>query len=159
MGQALKTLASGSEEKKVKEISPIVEQCYEVYIAGSRKALTSADFYQAVCQTIEEINKSLGSSQFRVPQTETLQEAYEKHHKGKGKSLTKDEFEKIIKELIVDTGLTGFGAKDIIFYMFGVPITALFIKQRVAPKAVPNDIFIPVVTSATVFLLAKLNKI
>ena len=73
--------------------------------------------------------------------------------------MTKDEFEKIIKELIVDTGLTGFGAKDIIFYMFGVPITALFIKQRVAPKAVPNDIFIPVVTSATVFLLAKLNKI
>lgn len=83
----------------------------------------------------------------------------QKHHQGKGRSLTKEEFHKILEEVIVDTGLTGFAAKDILFYMYGVPATALLIKQRVAPEAIPNDIFIPLVTSATVYLLAKLNKI
>lgn len=81
------------------------------------------------------------------------------HHKGKGKSLTKDEFQKILEAVILDTGVSGMGAKDMLLYIFGVPITALFIKQRLIPGAIPNDIFIPAVTSATVFLLAKLNKI
>lgn len=81
------------------------------------------------------------------------------HHQGKGKSLTKEEFQKILQEVIVDTGFTGIGAKDILFYLFGIPVTALFMKQRVAPNAIPNEIFIPGITSATVFLLAKFNKI
>lgn len=81
------------------------------------------------------------------------------HHQGKGKSLSKEEFEKIMQAVVADTGFTGIGAKDILFYLFGVPGTALFIKQRVAPRAIPNDVFIPAITSATVFLLAKFNKI
>lgn len=59
----------------------------------------------------------------------------------------------------MDTGVTGIGAKDVFFYMFGVPSTAQIIKQMLIPKAIPNELFIPVVTSVTVFLLAKLNKI
>ncbi|KAL0346167.1 UNVERIFIED_CONTAM: hypothetical protein Sradi_4448000 [Sesamum radiatum] len=66
---------------------------------------------------------------------------------------------KILQEVILDTGLTSIAAKDMLFYLFGVPATALFLKQRLAPKLVPNEAFIPIVTSATVFLLAKLNKI
>lgn len=83
----------------------------------------------------------------------------QRHHKGKGKSLTKEEFQKILQDAIVETGFTGIGAKDILLYIFGVPATALLIKQGLIPKALPNEIFIPVVTSATVFVLAKLNKI
>lgn len=83
----------------------------------------------------------------------------QKHHQGKGKSLTKEEFEKIMQDVIKDTGVTGIGAKDVVFYIFGVPATALLIKQRIAPKVLPNEILIPAVTSATVFLLSKLNKI
>lgn len=81
------------------------------------------------------------------------------HHTGKGKSLTKEEFQKILQAVILDTGVSGMGAKDMLLYIFGIPISALFIKQRLIPGAIPNDIFIPGVTSATVFLLAKLNKI
>ncbi|RAL51895.1 hypothetical protein DM860_010613 [Cuscuta australis] len=83
-----------------------------------------------------------------------------KHHKEEGKKLSKEEFQKILQEIIMEAGVTGIGAKDILFYLFGVPVTALFIKQRILPaSAVPNELFIPAITSATVFLLAKLNKI
>ncbi|GFY98139.1 hypothetical protein Acr_12g0006800 [Actinidia rufa] len=159
MGQSLKKLAPGSEEKIGKEIGPIIENCYDTYLSGSDKDLSSDDFYRAVCVTIGEINKKLSSSQFRVPGTETLKEAYNKHHQGKGKSLTKDEFQKILQEVILESGFSGIGAIDIGFYIFGVPLTALFIKQGVMPRAIPNEIFIPVVTSAAVFVLAMLNKI
>ncbi|KAK4432061.1 hypothetical protein Salat_0968200 [Sesamum alatum] len=156
MGQSLNKF--GNEEKKVKEIGPVIERCYDKYFVKTED-WSSADLYHAVCQTVEEINKTTGSTQFRVPQTSTLQEAYEKHHQGKGKSLTKEEFQEILQEVILGTGLTSIGAKDMLFYLFGVPVTALFLKQRLAPNLVPNEAFIPVLTSATVFLLAKLNKI
>ncbi|KAL3534621.1 hypothetical protein ACH5RR_003082 [Cinchona calisaya] len=156
MGQALKKF--GGDEKKEKEIDPVIVECYNKFFVNT-KDLGMADFYHAVCMTVEEINKKLGSTQFKVPQTLALQRAYEKHHQGKGKGLTKEEFQKILQDVILDTGVMGIGAKDTLFYMLGVPVTALFFKQRLIPKAIPNEIFIPGVTSGTVFLLAKFNKI
>ena len=74
--------------------------------------------------------------------------------------MTRKKFQAILREiLITDAGFTGLGAKDILIYIFGVPLTALLIKQRLFPRVVPNELFIPGVTSATVFALAKLNKI
>lgn len=65
-----------------------------------------------------------------------------------------------MQEVILDTGVSNIGgAKDMLFYLYGVPATALFLKQRLAPKLIPNEVLIPVVTSATVFLLAKFNKL
>ena len=61
--------------------------------------------------------------------------------------------------MILESGFSGIGAIDICFYIFGVPLTALFIKQGIMPRAIPNEIFIPAVTSAAVFALAMLNKI
>ncbi|KAL3623728.1 hypothetical protein CASFOL_032544 [Castilleja foliolosa] len=148
----------GHDERKEKEIEPIIEECYDKYFVNS-DYWTSADFHHAVCQTIEEINKTIGSTQLRVPKASTLENTYQKYHQGKGKALTKEEFEKILKEVILDTGVTNTGAKDMLFYLFGVPATALFFKQRLVPNLITNDVFVPVVTSATVFLLAKLNKI
>lgn len=84
---------------------------------------------------------------------------FQNHHQGKGKALSKEEFQLILQEVVKHTGFTGVGAKDILFYMFGIPATALFIKQRILPNAVKNEIFIPAVTSGTVFVLAQLNKI
>jgi len=84
----------------------------------------------------------------------------QKHFKSKGTSLNKDEFQDMLKEVIFDTGVTGIGgAKDLILYIFGVPITTFVIKQSIMPRAIPNEVFIPSITSATVFILAKLNKI
>ncbi|KAF9592241.1 hypothetical protein IFM89_012817 [Coptis chinensis] len=160
MGQSMKKLATGgTDETKAKEIGPIIEECYNTYFADPSKVQTMADFYRAVCQTVEELNKRIGGTQFRVPSKEVLVKAFKEHHEGKGNSLTKEEFGKILKDVIFDTGLLGTGAKDVLFYIFGVPMAALLIKQRLAPKAIPNDVFIPGVTSATVFVLAKLNKI
>lgn len=86
----------------------------------------------------------------------------QKHHKGKGKDqkpLTKEEFQRILQDVIMDSGVTGMGIKDIFLFIFGIPIVTTFIKQRAAPNVIPNDVFIPAVTSASVFLLSKLNKI
>ncbi|GLT40543.1 hypothetical protein SLA2020_146690 [Shorea laevis] len=74
--------------------------------------------------------------------------------------ITKEKFEEILQEVFVESGFSaGFVAKDILTYLFGIPMTALLIKQRFGPKTIPNDLFIPGITSATVFLLAKLHKI
>ncbi|CAI9287640.1 unnamed protein product [Lactuca saligna] len=147
----------GKEENK--DIGPLVGKCYDKYFADPNKKWNSAEFYHAVCETVEEMNKMLGSTQFHVPKSSTLEQAYNKHHKGKEKSLSKDEFQKILQDIILDSGVTGMGIKDILLFIFGIPVITTFIKQRAAPNAVPNDVFIPAVTSASVFLLAKLNKI
>ncbi|XP_023743574.1 uncharacterized protein LOC111891736 isoform X2 [Lactuca sativa] len=147
----------GKEENK--DIGPLVGKCYDKYFADPTKKWNSAEFYHAVCETVEEMNKMLGSTQFHVPKSSTLEQAYNKHHKGKEKSLSKDEFQKILQDIILDSGVTGMGIKDILLFIFGIPVITTFIKQRAAPNAVPNDVFIPAVTSASVFLLAKLNKI
>ncbi|KAJ0808990.1 hypothetical protein HanPI659440_Chr01g0009591 [Helianthus annuus] len=83
----------------------------------------------------------------------------QKHHKGKEKSLSKEEFQRIMQDIILDSGITGMGIKDILLFIFGIPIVTTFVKQRAGATAIPNDIFIPAVTSASVFLLTKLNKI
>ncbi|KAK9922405.1 hypothetical protein M0R45_030870 [Rubus argutus] len=80
-------------------------------------------------------------------------------HKSSNGTLKKEEFEKILQDVIIGTGLTGVGAKDTLIYIFGVPLTALFLKQSLMPHSVPNEYFLPGITSATVFILAKLNKI
>lgn len=76
-----------------------------------------------------------------------------------GKSLKREEYHKMLVEIIRETKITGLGAKDVLLYLFGVPFITLFIKQSVIPQAIPNYIFVPAVTSATVFLLAKLHMI
>ncbi|XP_068307290.1 uncharacterized protein [Pyrus communis] len=161
MGQTLKTLAPRTEENKIKEISPIIEEFYKTHFeAGSgTEEPTATEFYRAVCEAVEKINKQLGSTQFCVPEESKLKKAYEQHHKGMGSSLKREEFQKILQEIIVGTGFTGVGAKDTLMYMFGVPLTAFLIKQRIMPRAIPNAFFIPAITSATAFVLAKLNKV
>ncbi|CAL2271728.1 unnamed protein product [Prunus armeniaca] len=160
MGQTLKKLAPGTEENQIKEIRPIIEKCYETHFAGTFEEPTLTDFYRAICETVEEINKQLGNTQFCLPTESKLRQAYENHHQGKGRSLTREEFQRIFQDVILGTGFTGVGgAKDTLIYIFGVPLTALFVKQRLMPRVIPNEIFIPCITSATVFVLAKLNKI
>nr|GMD48109.1 probable receptor-like protein kinase At5g24010 [Ipomoea batatas] len=126
---------------------------------GNSHSSPSAVFSQLRINDAREINTSVRSTQIRVPRTETLDRAFNNHHKGKGKKLKREEFQKILQEIIMDTGVTGIGAKDILLFLFGVPVTTLFFKQILFPTAVPNEVFIPAVTSATVYLLAKLNKL
>ncbi|XP_031103063.1 uncharacterized protein LOC116006717 isoform X1 [Ipomoea triloba] len=158
MGQSLNKMGNDDDDMKGRDIQPIIEDCYDKYFVNTEN-WTCADFCHAICQTVEEINTNVRSTQIRVPRTETLDRAFNNHHKGKGKKLKREEFQKILQEIIMDTGVTGIGAKDILLFLFGVPVTTLFFKQRLFPTAVPNEVFIPAVTSATVYLLAKLNKL
>ncbi|KAI3994008.1 hypothetical protein MKX01_003021 [Papaver californicum] len=144
MGQSMKKLANGNGVTKEAEIGKIAERVCE-NMGKDMKDWTVADFYLAVCQTVGNIFNKFCCIQ-------------QKHHKGSNK-LTPEEFNKMVKDLIFDTGFKGSRAKDIILYMYGVPITMLFIKNTIMLTAIPNDIFIPVVTSATVYALAKFNKI
>ncbi|XP_048321869.1 uncharacterized protein LOC107435879 isoform X2 [Ziziphus jujuba] len=158
MGQSLDKIEK-HEEKKIKLIGPAVESCYGELEKHSDRDQTFDNFYQALCETVEKINEKLGSTQFRITKTDRLRDAYEKHHKEEEKPLTLQEFEEILREVIEETGIRGTGAKDTLIYTFGVPIAAFFIKQRLIPRAIPNVFFIPGITSLTVFLLSKFNKI
>ena len=80
-------------------------------------------------------------------------------HRSDNGTLKKEKFEKILEGVVKDVGFTGIGVKDVLLYLFGVPVAALFVKQRVMPQAVPNEIFTPGITSITVLVLAMLNKI
>ncbi|KAJ8550690.1 hypothetical protein K7X08_000060 [Anisodus acutangulus] len=155
MGQSLKKFANGEQSDN---IGPIIEKCYDSHFNNTEN-WSLAKFCRAVVLTVEDVNQKLDSTQFRVPKIETLERLHQKYEICRGKSLTREEYHKMLHEIILDTKVTGSGAKDILLYLFGVPITALFIKQSVIPQAIPKEIFIPGVTSATVFLLAKLHKI
>ncbi|XP_058749156.1 uncharacterized protein LOC131622140 [Vicia villosa] len=157
MGQSLKKLSSGTDEKKAKELGPIINELYDKNIKNASKDFP--DFYRGVCEIVEELNKKLGYTQFKLPKTDELEKAYNEHHNEKDKVLTKEEFQDIMKEMVKKSGFTGVGAKEALLYIFGVPVTALFIKQRVMPQAIPNEFFIPGITSVTVLILAALNKI
>ncbi|XP_026416801.1 uncharacterized protein LOC113312254 [Papaver somniferum] len=159
MGQSLKKLAAGNGVAKEAEIGKIAARTYENMAKDVKGGdWTITDVYRAVCKTVGDLNKELGSTQFCAPNAVALRHAFDKHHKGSSK-LTPEEFSKMVKDLVFDTGFKGSGAKDIILYMYGVPITMLFIKNTIMPTAIPNDMFIPAVTSATVYALAKFNKI
>ncbi|KAA3472124.1 transmembrane protein [Gossypium australe] len=181
--------------KKRKDIDSTIDRCYKTYFEGKAN-WTSATFFRAICDTIEELNKKLGSPQLSAPKITTLNVAFEplrvgldgrlgavrksdiiitnkKEHKTifkieiwwqkykaavEGKELSKEGFQEVLQEVLIESGFSGIGAKDIFLYLFGVPVTALMIKRQANLK-IHDDIFIPAITSATVFLLAKLNKI
>ncbi|KAK7286690.1 hypothetical protein RJT34_21872 [Clitoria ternatea] len=109
--------------------------------------------------TEQKLNQKLGNTQFTLPKIEELQKEYDDHHRGKDKELTKEEFQEIMKNLVHKSGFTGIGAREAFLYIFGVPLTAVLVKQRLMPQALANEFFIPGVTSLTVFTLAALNKI
>ncbi|XP_050384341.1 uncharacterized protein LOC126800952 [Argentina anserina] len=163
MGNTLKkiTPGGGTDEKKTNDLNSIINESYEKHFGApdSPKSVNEADFYRAVCEIVEEMNKRRNNTQFCVPSEEILSKAFNENHIKKDRKLTQEEFGKILQQVIKETGFSGVGAKDTLIYIFGVPLTALFIKQAVMPHAIKNDYFIPGITSATVFVLAKLNKI
>lgn len=85
----------------------------------------------------------------------------QKHEQGEAENRKTEEIEKIVGVVVVGSGLISCsGAKDMILSLYGVPAIGLFIKTCLVGNLIfPNEVLIPLVTSATVLLLAKLNKI
>ncbi|WZZ48164.1 hypothetical protein YC2023_048271 [Brassica napus] len=91
----------------------------------------------------------LGSTQLKVPSVDNLQEAYE------GKKIPKEEFQKLLQDVLIGAGFTGVGGiKEFLLFIFGVPAFAVFLKNRIGPTFIPNDLFTPAVTSATKYVFA-----
>ncbi|KAG5083310.1 hypothetical protein JHK84_053348 [Glycine max] len=168
MGLSLPKLAPGStpnshlagaDKKKHEELVPIIEEIYKEKVKNAKEF---SEFYHAVCEIVEQLNEKLGNTQIKLPETKAIEKEYRKRRGDNDtdkKPLTKAEFQEIMQNLVKTSGFTGIGAKEAILCIFGVPLAALFIKQRVMPEAVRDEFFIPGVTSATVFTLAALNKI
>uniref|UniRef100_A0A6N2JZT1 Uncharacterized protein n=1 Tax=Salix viminalis TaxID=40686 RepID=A0A6N2JZT1_SALVM len=124
-----------SDENKEREIGQIIEDSYEKYFGEA---------------AINKLSREVTTSDSYFTRAD--------HYLNKGQKLKKEEFQNILQKIIIQSGFTGFGSKDTILFIFGIPLITYFIKQRVAPKSIPNEVFIPGVTSASVYLLAKLNK-
>ncbi|KAL5546598.1 hypothetical protein UlMin_006285 [Ulmus minor] len=154
MSQTVTQFASGNEDKKIKDI---IEKHYD----ETKGDINLPKFYYLISKIVEEVNKKFDNIQFKVPDIDTITDAYKRHHDPQQKSVSKEEFREILTEIWTsDPRFTGLlGAKDTLLYVFGVPLTALFLKQKLIPRFLPNEVFIPAITSLTVFVLAKLNKV
>lgn len=110
-----------------------------------------------------ELNEEKGAMQVKLPERGKLKQKYDAHYKpsSNNQTLSKDEFNKIVMEIITfDRFRLGKGALDVIAFLFGVPIGALFAKRFIPRgESVSDDMLIPAVTSLTVFVLAKTNRL
>ncbi|XP_058107905.1 uncharacterized protein LOC131251295 [Magnolia sinica] len=93
-----------------------------------------------------------GGTQLRVPDTTTLRDAFENYKEKPG------DLPNIIKNVILNMGFEGKGFMNVL-YKFAAPITGALVKKGFFPDFVSNNVFIPVITSASVLVLATLNKI
>ncbi|ONK67815.1 uncharacterized protein A4U43_C05F4070 [Asparagus officinalis] len=150
------------------QIQKAAEKAVEKYIEKHGKEYydnavkTKHGLYHVLFEIVAMLNEESGPVQFELPSIETLETAYKEVTGGKGSKLTKDEFRRIIEKVVrPDCFHVGQGAKDLFLYIFGVPVLALLAK-RVIPgptRAVSDDVFIPLTTTATVVYLAKTNRL
>ncbi|KAG6496862.1 uncharacterized protein LOC121990471 [Zingiber officinale] len=139
-----------------------LDRIIENYPQILNKETTDDDFCHIIYEIIGKLNEEKGAIQIKLPKRDELKERFDSITKGnKSKTLTKDEFRRIVKEIITfDSFTVGKGALDAIAFLFGAPIGALFAKRFIPGGAsVSDDILIPAVTSLTVFLLAKTNRL
>ncbi|XP_068664347.1 uncharacterized protein [Aristolochia californica] len=165
MGQSINKLSKGGKQppqtsKKLdpEKIRNTVDRCYQTYLEGSDS--NHAHFHYAVCKTVEVINVELcGFTQIMMPSEKKIGELYEKNRDRKGE-IPQGKFEIILMELFKGAQIGGGGSfRDMFLFIYGFPVTAVLVKQLLFPDSIPNEILIPAVTSASVFALAKQNKI
>nr|XP_009403152.2 PREDICTED: uncharacterized protein LOC103986784 [Musa acuminata subsp. malaccensis] len=141
--------------------SDLVELINQHYDSCFKNVTEFDDFYRALHEIMEKLSESKGAIQLKLPSSDALKSAFEKHHPRENKALLKEEFKNIIKDVITFESFSmGKGALETIFFIFGVPICTFFLKRFIPGGArVSDDILIPAVTSGTVILLAKTNKL
>ncbi|KAJ8477476.1 hypothetical protein OPV22_021203 [Ensete ventricosum] len=149
-----KTKASATLQK---ELVDIIDQHYDTCVKDVKEF---DNFYQALHEILGKLSESKGAIQLKLPSRDTLKAAFDKHTR-EGNSLLKEEFKNIIKDVITFESFSmGKGALETIFFIFGAPICAFFLKRFIPGAAsVSDDILIPTVTSGTVILLAKTNRL
>ncbi|URE09487.1 hypothetical protein MUK42_03963 [Musa troglodytarum] len=151
---ANKTKASAALQK---DLEAIIKDNYELCF---KEVKEFDDFYHALHEIMEKLSESKGAMQLQLPSKADIKKAYKRYSR-EGEVLLKEEFKSIVKEVItLESFSMGRGALETIFFIFGVPICAFFLKRYIPGAAsVSDDIVIPVATSGTVVLLAATNKL
>ncbi|KAI0531278.1 hypothetical protein KFK09_000831 [Dendrobium nobile] len=126
------------------------------------------DFCHVIYEIVELLSEKKGAMQFKLPTKKNLKKevdaVLDKRGAFANKSFPLDnqELKQVIQNVIkIEYFQIGKGAKDIFLYIFGVPVVGLLAKRIIpGPTAsIPDEIFIPAVTSGTIILLAKTNRI
>ncbi|PKA53714.1 hypothetical protein AXF42_Ash009210 [Apostasia shenzhenica] len=169
MGQALRRGSTLSKQQKEElEISQLIE----AYLNDNYKNLDMSievlsDFYHTIYIILEELSAKKGAMQFRMPSLERIRKEVDEVLKSRKTSnkdfpLTKEEVKEVIRRVIsIENFEMGKASRDILLYLFGVPVVGL-IAKRIIPgptASIPDELFIPFVTSGTVIVLAKTHKL
>uniref|UniRef100_A0A1D1YQI2 Major capsid protein n=1 Tax=Anthurium amnicola TaxID=1678845 RepID=A0A1D1YQI2_9ARAE len=168
MGQALNKLRGqkveqeGKVNKKLQDIATnYIDRNYDKFESLMEGSTQKENlFYHFVYEIVEGINTECGAMQYKMPKYEELQKIFKEVHPDSKKDLTKMEFQKIFDKVVgLDNLTVGQGFKDMVLYTIGFPVVAALVKSVILPKAIPDELFIPAITSATVVYLAKANKL
>ncbi|KAI9121350.1 hypothetical protein K1719_008383 [Acacia pycnantha] len=166
MGQSFKKATSAGNDF-VKKKEDIMRERYNAFLKDNEELLKDnkdsnkikSEFYRAICLTVEELNRAQGYTQVKTIEESTLRDLYNKCGKDGTGRPTEDDFVKMMATLEHKLEFTAFGVKETLLYIFGVPASATFIKNALMPSLVSNEVLIPSMTSLTVLVLTKLNKI
>ncbi|XP_020585982.1 uncharacterized protein LOC110028467 [Phalaenopsis equestris] len=173
MGQVLRKPKPGDKDdlllKEQLEIKKLIHEELDEKFASIESTIKSLDdFYQVIYEFVEILSEKKGAMQYKLPAKESLRKEVTAvlDNRGvlanKNLPLTKEEVKKVIQNVIkIENFQIGQGAKDIFLYIFGVPVVSLLAKRIIpGPTAsIPDELFIPAVTSGTIIFLAKTNRI
>ncbi|PKA62880.1 hypothetical protein AXF42_Ash018874 [Apostasia shenzhenica] len=174
MGQAVPKPKSGEQVELQDEENVELKKLIQGYlddnftnIEGTIKNLD--DFYHVIYEIVEQLSVRRGAVQFRIPTIDMLKKevdaVLEKRVgllSSKNFPLTKKEVKEVIQRVVsIERLHIGRGARDLFLYIFGIPVVGLLAK-RIIPgptSSIPDELLIPIVTSGTVIVLAKTNRI
>ncbi|KAL0861978.1 hypothetical protein Bca101_041096 [Brassica carinata] len=126
MGRAL-NMAKGNEVN-AEDLEAMSENCNRKRLEEQNDGAQEwsfGDFYRIVAEAVEEINRKFGGTQLKVP-------SVMRHNFGGGKKIPKEEFQKLLQEVLIGAGITGVRVKEFLFFIFGVPAFSVFLKNRIA---------------------------
>ncbi|XP_031504354.1 uncharacterized protein LOC116266958 [Nymphaea colorata] len=122
------------------------------------KPVDFVDFYDGLSRIFEKLSVKRGGSHISLPEKEWIKKKFE-DCAGDRHYLSKEEFRKFLEEILKSgVGLRNY---EMAMYLAAVPVLSVIIKPFIPGtiSEIPNSFFIPVVTSATAFILAHMRKI
>ncbi|KAK3166539.1 hypothetical protein QOZ80_1AG0047030 [Eleusine coracana subsp. coracana] len=142
---------------EAKKLIKFMENHYDKFVA---RVQTFDEFYHAIFELIEMFCEERGQFQYKIPEKETLRNAYTKHHKSGGE-LKKEELVAISREVVGLNSFTfGKTAVEIAIFLFGAPVCAV-VAKRVLPglRWMSDDVVIPLATSGSVAYLINSKRL
>ncbi|KAF3794688.1 hypothetical protein EJ110_NYTH06709 [Nymphaea thermarum] len=142
-----------TNEELMKEIENM--QLFKELIA---KPVDFVDFYDGLSRIFEKLSVKRGGSHISLPEKEWIKKKFE-DCAGKKEYLSKEEFRTFLEEILKSgVGLRNY---EMAMYLTAVPVLSVIIKPFIPGtiSEIPNSFFIPVVTSATAFILTHMRKI